>query len=87
MVMFVYRPEYYGNEAGDQPPDTAEVIIAKHRNGPLDSVHLKFRKEFAKFVEYEPSLGDYHSYEDSSDEPKTIIRGSRMNDIEEEGPF
>ena len=87
MVMFVYRPEYYGNDATDQPPDTAEVIIAKHRNGPLDSVHLKFRKEFAKFVEYEPSLGDYHSYEDSSDEPKTIIRGSRMNDIEEEGPF
>lgn len=87
MVMFVYRPEYYGTEAGDAPPDTAEVIIAKHRNGPLDSVHLKFRKEFAKFVEYEPSLGDYHSYEDSSDEPKTIIRGSRMNDIEEEGPF
>lgn len=43
MVLFVYRPEYYGAEgAGDAPPDTAEVIIAKHRNGPLDSVHLKF---------------------------------------------
>jgi len=90
MVMFVYRQDYYGAQAEGQedvPPDSAEIIIAKHRNGPLDSVHLKFRKEFAKFVEYEPSVSDYHSYEDSSNEPKTIIRGSRMNDIEEEGPF
>jgi hypothetical protein len=53
----------------------------------LESIHLRFRKEFAKFVEYEPSVSDYHSYEDPSSEPKTIIRGSRMNDIEEEGPF
>src|SRR5665213_801522 len=87
MVLFVYRQDYYGaapeGGAEDVPPDSAEIIIAKHRNGPLDSVHLKFRKEFAKFVEYEPSVSDYHSYEDSAPhEPKTIIRGSKMNDIE-----
>src|SRR4029077_3326247 len=73
MVLFVYRQDYYGADgAGDAPPDTAEVIIAKHRNGPLDSVHLKFQKEFAKFVEYEPSLSDYHHYEsDPGDGPQT----------------
>jgi len=68
-------------------PGMAEIIISKHRNGPLDSVHLKFQKEFAKFVD-EPSLGQYHNYEvDAPQEPRTITRGSKMNDIEEEGPF
>jgi replicative DNA helicase len=87
MVLFVYRQDYYGAEVSEQPPDAAEIIVAKHRNGPLDSVHLKFQKEFAKFVEFESSIGDYSSFsnsQDSVDEPKTIIRGSKMNDIEEE---
>jgi replicative DNA helicase len=85
----VYRPDYYGAEnTEDSPPDSAEIIIAKHRNGPLDSVHLKFQKEFAKFVEYEPSLSDYHS---SPHDVETRIMQSRnwddkKNDIEE-GPF
>jgi len=89
MVLFVYRPDYYGAEnTEDSPPDSAEIIIAKHRNGPLDSVHLKFQKEFAKFVEYEPSLSDYHS---SPHDVETRIMQSRnwddkKNDIEE-GPF
>jgi replicative DNA helicase len=95
MVMFVYRQDYYGGqvEGGDEvPPDSAEIIIAKHRNGPLDSVHLKFQKEFAKFVEYEPSLSNYGSFSaDSLDEPQTRTMPSKnwdkKNDIEEEGPF
>lgn len=87
MVIFVYRQDYYGAEVSDQPPDSAEIIVAKHRNGPLDSVQLKFQKEFAKFVEYDASLSDYGSFDNSSDlnnEPKTITRGSKMNDIEED---
>ncbi len=87
MVLFVYRQDYYGAEVNDQPPDSAEIIVAKHRNGPLESVHLKFQKEFAKFIEYEASLSEYTHFDNTSapgDEPKTIIRGSKMNDIEEE---
>src|SRR6185312_3654748 len=94
MVLFVYRQDYYGAQAEgqeDMPPDSAEIIIAKHRNGPLDSVHLKFQKEFAKFVEYEPSLS-YNSFSaDSSDGGQTRTLPSKnwdkKNDIEEEGPF
>ncbi len=71
----------------ETPPDSAEIIIAKHRNGPLDSVQLRFLKEYAKFVDGEPSLSDYHCYSGDSSEPRTITRGSKMNDIEEEGPF
>ena len=88
MVLFVYRPDYYGAEgaAGDAPPDSAEIIIAKHRNGPLDSVHLKFKKEFAKFVEYEPSLSDYHSPHDVETRTMQSRNWDKKNDIEE-GPF
>ncbi len=84
LVLFVYREDYYDMQDPENIPGTAEIIIAKHRNGPLDSVQLRFQKEFAKFVD-EPSLSDYHNYE--VDEPKTITRGAKMNDIEEEGPF
>jgi replicative DNA helicase len=88
MVLFVYRPDYYGAEgaAGDAPPDSAEIIIAKHRNGPLDSVHLKFQKEFAKFVEYEPSLSDFHSPHDVETRTMQSRNWDKKNDIEE-GPF
>jgi replicative DNA helicase len=54
MVMFLYRPEYYGitqGEDGAPLNGTAEVIIAKHRNGKLDTVQLKFIGKFTKFAD------------------------------------
>jgi replicative DNA helicase len=49
VVMFVYRDEYY-NEESDQK-GIAEVIVAKHRNGPTDSAKLAFLKRYAKFTD------------------------------------
>ena len=52
MVMFLYRPEYYKitqDEEGRDVTGTGEVIIAKHRNGSLDNVRLKFVGEYTKF--------------------------------------
>jgi replicative DNA helicase len=54
MVMFLYRPEYYGlNEDSEGMPTTGmgEVIIAKHRNGSLENVKLKFIGKFTKFTD------------------------------------
>ncbi len=54
IVAFIHRPEYYGfteDEEGNSLRGIAEVIIAKHRNGALDDVQLKFKSNFAKFVE------------------------------------
>ncbi len=48
LVMFIYRDEYY-NPNTDRP-GIAELIIAKHRNGPTGTVELGFIKEFTKFV-------------------------------------
>ncbi|MEL6539442.1 MAG: replicative DNA helicase [Bacteroidota bacterium] len=56
MVLFLYRPEYYGiteDEAGAPTQSMAEVIVAKHRNGSLDSVTLKFVGKYTKFMDYE----------------------------------
>ena len=49
LVLFIYRDEYY-NEDSDQQ-GLAEVHLAKHRNGPTDSVKLSFLKRYAKFAD------------------------------------
>lgn len=52
IVSFIYRPEYYDileDEEGMSLKGIAEVIIAKHRNGALDTVKLKFTAEYARF--------------------------------------
>ena len=53
MVIFLYRPEYYGiteNEDGSDARGTAEVIIAKNRHGAIQTVRLRFLDKFAKFT-------------------------------------
>ncbi len=50
LVFFVYRDEYYNGEESDQQ-GLAEVILAKHRNGPTDAIKLSFLKRYAKFTD------------------------------------
>ena len=50
VVMFIYRDEYYNPEETDQQ-GLAEVIVAKHRNGPTDAIKLSFLKRYAKFAD------------------------------------
>lgn len=47
IVMFLYREDYYDRDT--EAKNITEVIIAKHRNGPVDTVKLYFQKEFTKF--------------------------------------
>jgi len=49
MVMFLYRDEYYNEQSEDQ--GLAEVILAKHRNGPTGTEKLAFLKRYAKFAD------------------------------------
>ncbi|MBT3384020.1 MAG: replicative DNA helicase [Prolixibacteraceae bacterium] len=56
IVIFIHRPEYYGITEDDNQNSllgVAELIIAKHRNGPTGDVHLSFKKELAKFLDME----------------------------------
>ncbi len=47
IVAFLYREDYYNKETENKH---TELIIAKHRNGPVDTVNLFFHKQFTKFV-------------------------------------
>jgi replicative DNA helicase len=61
MVMFLYRPEYYGitqDEDGMPTSNVGEVIIAKHRNGSLETVPLKFIGRFTKFSDLDAPGSD-----------------------------
>jgi len=49
LVIFIYRDEYYFPETTDTPGE-AELLIAKHRNGALGSVHLTFQNEYPRFL-------------------------------------
>jgi replicative DNA helicase len=50
LVFFIYRDEYYLGEESDQQ-GVAEVILAKHRNGPTGTVKLSFLRRYAKFAD------------------------------------
>ena len=96
IVGFLYRPEYYGllqNEDGSSNQGVGEVIIAKHRNGALDTVRMRFVGQFARFENMEDTYaagGDFNptsmsagmTMNTSFDEaPRTITRGSSMNNL------
>ena len=49
IVAFLYREDYYNPETENKH---TELIIAKHRNGPVDTVNLIFQKQFTKFVAF-----------------------------------
>jgi replicative DNA helicase len=56
MVMFLYRPEYYGinnDDMGNPIEGETHIHVAKNRNGALDTVKLRFIKEYQKFVDME----------------------------------
>ena len=62
IVSFLYRPEYYGITEWDDDMKTpsegqGEFIVAKHRNGALDSIKLKFIPNLGKFED----LGGFDS--------------------------
>ncbi len=88
MVLFIYRPEYYKIDVLEDGTPThrlAELIVAKHRNGPTGDVKLKFIDTFARFEDFESGSGD-HSVQDVKAGMTTL--SSRMNDMaDDEEPF
>ena len=86
IVTFIYRPEYYKIfewDNGDDSRGQAEIMIAKHRNGSLANIRLKFTAEFARFsnLDYMDDLND-------NDESSSMISiSSSMNQDENDEPF
>jgi replicative DNA helicase len=97
MVMFIYRPEYYQITQDDQGNDyrgLAQIIIAKHRNGSLEDVNLRFINENAKFTDYytedmstSSALGPNNDFIDRNSAPSITV-SSKINDMtDEDAPF
>ncbi|MHB8573619.1 MAG: replicative DNA helicase [Candidatus Dormibacteria bacterium] len=57
LVLFVYRPEYYQRENPDLV-GKAELIIGKHRNGPVGTVNLRFEGKYTRFEPMDTSGRD-----------------------------
>jgi len=53
VVMFLYRDEVYNKESPDR--GSADLIVAKHRAGPIGEIRLAFRGHYAKFDSAAPS--------------------------------
>jgi replicative DNA helicase len=73
IVSFIYRPEYYKIEEWDDEQQTptegqAELIIAKHRNGGLDNIRLKFIGSLGKFENLDDSFGRFEFESKMNDE-------------------
>jgi replicative DNA helicase len=94
MVLFIYRPEYYNqnqDESGASLLGHAEISIAKHRNGALKDIPLRFISKYAKFTDPEP--GDFQL--DNALQPNTGFERnvntytvqSKMNDDVEQDQF
>ena len=50
LVCFIYRDEYYKGEESEEP-GIAELILSKHRNGPIGTVKLAFLGRYPKFAD------------------------------------
>ncbi len=88
IVSFIFRQEYYGmleDDDGRSTKGVAEIIIAKHRNGALDTARLRFTDKYARFEDLPDE--NFAGLADLAGPftPDVVVRPSRMND--EDIPF
>ena len=60
LIMFIYRDEVYNEESPDK--GTAEIIVAKQRNGPIGTVRLTFLGKYTRFENYSPETAGAGAY-------------------------
>ncbi|KGD62329.1 MAG: replicative DNA helicase [Alcanivorax sp.] len=63
LIVFLYRDEVYNKETNEK--GVAEIILGKHRNGPIGTVRLAFRGEFLRFDDLAP---EYYAQLSAMDE-------------------
>jgi replicative DNA helicase len=78
VVMFVNRPEVYGqthyDDANKTPTEgTAEIIIGKQRNGPIGNLKLTFLKSCARFDNYASGYEEPPQSTGRSDEYEEVV--------------
>lgn len=76
IVMFIYKAEMYNDVPNDDEPGVCELNIAKHRNGSLDTIKLRW-------------FGEYTTFTDLDFKPKAQVRSNEEAELLEvkEGDF
>jgi replicative DNA helicase len=106
IVAFIYRPEYYQIDVdaeGNPTAGTGTIIVAKHRNGALAEVRLRFIGRLAKFANLEGYDYDNSQYKENNlkantsfsassggqgNPPTTITISSKLNTMDDDDePF
>ena len=97
LVAFIHRPEYYGLMTGnmgqsEEPIEgLAEFIIAKHRNGSVEDVRLRFIKEQAKFTNWDqivssgapaPSFDQFEEVEAFGGSPMSSLQNATGSEFD-----
>lgn len=86
MVCFIHRPEYYKmykDQHGNDLRGVAEIIIAKHRNGAVGDVKLRFRGEYARFSDLSEENIAPHPGEDMEVIQSKLNNSGRMSGNEQ----
>lgn len=81
VVMFIHRPEYYmkkNSPEAEAKKGLAEIIIAKHRNGPTGEVNLLFSGEYSRFENF---AGEHFQL------PEGVAGSLQRHDEDDDGPF
>jgi len=82
MVCFIHRPEYYKiyeDEKGNDLRGLAEIIIAKHRNGAVGDVRLKFKGEFTRFANIDEDMVNRRAFAYNGGKKDTETLSSKLN--------
>lgn len=90
IVSFIFRPEYYGVTEWDDDDHTpcegqGEFIVAKHRNGGLENIRLRFTGHLAKFSDLEEGFSSEFQSKMNDVSPDQFISPKDAFDIEDDG--
>ena len=72
VVIFIYRDEYYNPESEQR--GMAEIIVAKHRNGPTGVARLAFLEQYTKFANLARTNASADCGADGVSQSKTAVR-------------
>ena len=101
IVSFIYRPEYYNIDEWDDDERTpsegqAEFIVAKHRNGGLDNIRLKFVGHLGKFedldsfdspFEFQSKMNPNDAAIDPANLPSPDAAFGNFEGVDDDSPF
>ncbi|WP_405604825.1 replicative DNA helicase [Polaribacter sp. Asnod1-A03] len=92
IVSFIFRPEYYGMTEWDDDDHSpcegqGEFIVAKHRNGGLDNIRLKFTGHLAKFSDLEEGFSSEFQSSMNADFPENPFEGSNEGGMDPKDAF